>query len=196
MRLLPSANLSCSQHRDPPIVTTCPCSMPKRPQARSPSNVHAVVSGVHNGHHDRTAFRTPPAPSYPAGHRPLHPARHGEPEAMRTGVDKLRHGRHSNILDRHDHEAGPPGHAERPAVGPAFAAWQTKAGFGDGNTASATVTTAATRQPLGVARPSKARLGALLSSDDYGSSVERTAKLHPLWQCRTDVRDMANGSVT
>jgi hypothetical protein len=26
------------------------------------------------------------------------------------------------------------------------------------------------------------RLGALLSSDDYGSSVERTAKLHPLWQ--------------
>jgi hypothetical protein len=38
--------------------------------------------------------------------------------------------------------------------------------------------------------------GALLSSDDYGSSVERTAKLHPLWQCRTDVRDMANGSVT
>jgi hypothetical protein len=24
--------------------------------------------------------------------------------------------------------------------------------------------------------------GALLSSDDYGSSVERTAKLHPLWQ--------------
>jgi hypothetical protein len=26
------------------------------------------------------------------------------------------------------------------------------------------------------------RLGALLSSDDYGSSVERAAKLHPLWQ--------------
>jgi hypothetical protein len=24
--------------------------------------------------------------------------------------------------------------------------------------------------------------GALLSSDDYGSSVERAAKLHPLWQ--------------
>ena len=24
--------------------------------------------------------------------------------------------------------------------------------------------------------------GALLSSDDYGSSVERTATLHPLWQ--------------
>jgi hypothetical protein len=25
------------------------------------------------------------------------------------------------------------------------------------------------------------RTGALLSSDDFGSSVERTAKLHPLW---------------
>jgi hypothetical protein len=25
--------------------------------------------------------------------------------------------------------------------------------------------------------------GAMRSSDDYGSSVERTAKLHPLWQC-------------
>jgi hypothetical protein len=28
----------------------------------------------------------------------------------------------------------------------------------------------------------KPRLGALLSSDDYGSSVERTATLHPLWR--------------
>jgi hypothetical protein len=28
----------------------------------------------------------------------------------------------------------------------------------------------------------KPRLGALLSSDDFGSSVERTAKLHPLWR--------------
>jgi hypothetical protein len=28
----------------------------------------------------------------------------------------------------------------------------------------------------------KRRLGALLSSDDYGSSVERAAKLHPLWR--------------
>jgi hypothetical protein len=30
--------------------------------------------------------------------------------------------------------------------------------------------------------PSSWRRGALLSSDDYGSSVERTAKLHPLWR--------------
>ena len=32
------------------------------------------------------------------------------------------------------------------------------------------------------APPSTPRLGALLSSDDFGSSVERTARLHPLWQ--------------
>jgi hypothetical protein len=41
----------------------------------------------------------------------------------------------------------------------------------------------AVAQPAGcsAAPPAKRRLGALLSSDDYGSSVERTAKLHPLW---------------
>ena len=32
------------------------------------------------------------------------------------------------------------------------------------------------------APPAKPRPGALLSSDDFGSSVERAAKLHPLWQ--------------
>jgi hypothetical protein len=52
--------------------------------------------------------------------------------------------------------------------------------LGDGKTASVTVTTAATRQLVGVALPFKPRVGALLSSDDYGLSVERTAKLHPL----------------
>ena len=38
------------------------------------------------------------------------------------------------------------------------------------------------RQLLGRSAGVERRLGALLSSDDYGSSVERTAKLHPLWQ--------------
>ena len=52
--------------------------------------------------------------------------------------------------------------------------------LGDGKTASMTVTTTATRPLLGIALPSKPRLGALLSSDDCGSSVERTATLHPL----------------
>ena len=35
-----------------------------------------------------------------------------------------------------------------------------------------------------VAPSAESRHGALLSSDDYGSSVERTGKLHPLWQVR------------
>jgi hypothetical protein len=39
---------------------------------------------------------------------------------------------------------------------------------------------ASRRQLLGRSAGVERRLGALLSSDDYGSSVERTAKLHPL----------------
>ena len=41
---------------------------------------------------------------------------------------------------------------------------------------------ASRRQLLGRSAGVERRLGALLSSDDYGSSVERTATLHPLWQ--------------
>jgi hypothetical protein len=41
------------------------------------------------------------------------------------------------------------------------------------------------RQLLGRSAGVERRLGALLSSDDYGSSVERTATLHPLWQAGT-----------
>jgi hypothetical protein len=37
-------------------------------------------------------------------------------------------------------------------------------------------------QLLGRSAGAERRLGALLSLDDFGSSVERTAKLHPLWQ--------------
>src|SRR5512132_4126261 len=41
---------------------------------------------------------------------------------------------------------------------------------------------ASRRQLLGRSAGVERRLGALLSLDDYGSSVERTAKLHPLWR--------------
>jgi hypothetical protein len=41
---------------------------------------------------------------------------------------------------------------------------------------------ASRRQLLGRPARVERRLGALLSSDDYGSSVEPTAKLHPLWR--------------
>jgi hypothetical protein len=160
-----------------------PCSMPERPQAWSPSNVHAVVSGVHNGRHDRTAFRTPPARSYPAGHRPLHSARQPNRKRCGQGTDE-RHGRHSDILDRHDHEGGPPGHAELPAVGRRLRLGN-QGWLGDGNAASATVTTAATRQPLGVALQSKPRLGALLSSCKGSRCLIRTRvpglHVHPGW---------------
>jgi hypothetical protein len=143
--------------------------------------VHAVVSGVHNGRHDRTAFRTPHAPSYPAGHRPLPPARHGEPEATRTGERT-----NGTEGTRTPSIATTPKTARRDTPSPLL--WgrrlrlSNQGWLGDGNTASATETTAATRSLLGVALSSKPRLGALLSSDDFGSSVERTAKLHPLWR--------------
>jgi hypothetical protein len=98
------------------------CSMPGRPQAWSPSDVHAVPSGVHNGHHDRTAFRTPHAQSYAPDTVPS--ARHAMANRKRRGqgTDE-RHGRPSDILDRHDHKGGPP---DAPPVGPAFAAWQPR----------------------------------------------------------------------
>ena len=60
------------------------------------------------------------------------------------------------------------------------------------DTAKAGLATAATRQRQGDTPPSKARLGALLSSDDFGSSVERTAKLHPL--CRVANRRAGVGA--
>jgi hypothetical protein len=41
---------------------------------------------------------------------------------------------------------------------------------------------ASRRQLLGRSAGVERRLGALLSSNDYGSSVEPTAKRHPLWQ--------------
>ena len=47
--------------------------------------------------------------------------------------------------------------------------------------------TAATRQLQGDIPPFSQRLGALLSSDDFGSRVERTAKLHPLWRANETV---------
>ena len=45
--------------------------------------------------------------------------------------------------------------------------------------------TAATRQLRGDTPMSSRRLGALLSSDDYGSSVMRAAERHPLWHVQS-----------
>jgi hypothetical protein len=103
----PSANPSHGQHRDPPGHHHLHlCSMPGRPQAWSPSDVRAVPSGVHNGHHDRTAFRTPHAQSYAPDTVPF--TRHTMANRKRRGqgTDE-RHSRPSVILDRHDHKGGP-----------------------------------------------------------------------------------------
>ena len=85
--------------------------MPERPQAWSPSNVHAVVSGVQVDATIGQPSGTPPARSYPPDTVPS--TRHAMANQKRRGqgTDE-RHGRHSDTLDRHDHEDGPPGHAE------------------------------------------------------------------------------------
>jgi hypothetical protein len=156
-------------------------AVPERPPAWSPSNVHGPCPASTM---DATIGQVPDS-ACPGRVRPdtvpsTGHASRTESEADR-GTDE-RHGRHSDILDRHDHKA-----ARRDTPSPLL--WGRRLRLGnqgrlrDGNTSSATVTTAVTRQLLGVAPRSKPRLGALLSSDDYGSSVERTATLHPLWQC-------------
>jgi hypothetical protein len=57
-------------------------------------------------------------------------------------------------------------HAERPRDGAKVFLWTAPAALG-----------------------SPCRLGALLSLDDFGSSVERTATLHPLWQVLEALRE-------
>jgi hypothetical protein len=85
--------------------------------------------------------------------------------------------------------SAPPG-PPRPAAAlghPTVSLWTVPAALGD-HDGSAVGPSASARLPAAlpgscsVAPPAKPRLGALLSSDDFGSSVKRTAKLHPLWQ--------------
>jgi hypothetical protein len=123
-------------------------------------------------------FRTPPAPWCPAGHHPLHPARHGEPKAMRTGNGRTARKAFGHPRS-HDHRCGPPD-TPCPLLWGRRLRLGNQGRLGDGKTANATVITAATRQLLGVTPPFRPRLGALLSSDDYGSSVERNGGGHPL----------------
>jgi hypothetical protein len=167
--------------RDPPVMTTCTharCRNVRKPgprpiSARScpASTMDATIGQVSDTACPVASGRTP---STPPGTPP-------EPKRRGQGTDE-RHGRHSDITDRHDHEDSLPGR-RTPPLGPALRLGNQDR-LGDGNTASATVTTSVTRQLLGVAPSPRPRLGALLSSDDFGSSVERTATLHPLRQGR------------
>jgi hypothetical protein len=98
---------------------------PERPPAWSPSNVHAAVSGVHDGRHDRTGS----GQRMPGRVRPDTVPSTGH--ASRTGSDADR-GTDERARKEFGHprsprpQGGPPGHAEPSPVGPAFAAWQPR----------------------------------------------------------------------
>src|SRR5512132_457186 len=87
------------------------------------SDIRAVVSGVHDGRHDRTGFgHRMPGRIWPGT---VHSTRHAtRTEATREGTDE-RHGRHSDITDRHDHEDSLPGR-RTPSSGAGVAAWQPR----------------------------------------------------------------------
>jgi hypothetical protein len=101
----------------------CPCGSIRRPQWTPRSDSLPD-----------TACR-----SYPAGHHPLHPARPADRKLCGHGPDEP-HGRHSDTLDRPTTKAAR-GHAEPTLVASRNAG--PIGGLGDGNTASATATTAA-----------------------------------------------------
>jgi hypothetical protein len=154
------------------------CWMPARTKPL-PSDVRAVVSGVHDGRHDRTAVRTPHVRSI----RPdtVHSTRHAMPNRKRHGQGNGRTARQAFGHPRLPRpRRRPAGTRRAPPVGRAFAAWQ-QGWLGAWQDCQRDRTHGSDQAKLlDVAPPSKARLGALLSSDDFESSVERTATLHPL----------------
>jgi hypothetical protein len=142
-----------------------PCSMPERPQAWSPSDGPRGRVRRPRWTPRSDSLRTPQAGR--SGRTPSTPP--GTP--WRTGSDADRErtngteGVRTSSTPRP--QGGPPGHAE-PLLWGRRLRLGNQGWLGDGKIASATVTTAATRPLLGVALPSKPRLGALLSSDDFG----------------------------
>jgi hypothetical protein len=101
------------------------------------------------------------ARSYPAGHRRLQLAR--QPDRKRCGQGNGRTAREAFGHPRSPRPQRRPAGTRRALSCGAGVAACNQDRLGDGNTASATVTTAATRQLLGVAPRSKPRLGALFS---------------------------------
>jgi hypothetical protein len=123
--MLPSANPSRYQHRDLSVVATC--ARARCRNVRKPGPVRCPRGRVRRPRWTPRSDSLPDTacPVDPAGHRPLHPARHGEPEATRTGS-----GRTAPKAFGHPRsprpQGGPPGHAEPPPAGPAFAARQPR----------------------------------------------------------------------
>jgi hypothetical protein len=174
-------------HRDPPVMTRASMLNGGRPEP-GPRPMSARF-GVRrpDGRHDRTGFRTPGQAS---GHRmpgriwadTVTSNRHAtaEMEGTRTG-DGPSARPHSDILDSHNHEDG------RPDAGPPM--WGRTCGLatndplGDGGTTSATAATAVTRPLLGIAPPSRPRLGALLSCVGLGGYERGAMALRKVRVC-------------
>jgi hypothetical protein len=157
MRMLPSANPSRYQHRDPSVVTPAPV-LDAGPSA-SLVPVRCPRGRVRCPPWTPRSDRFPDT-ARPVVSRPLHPAHHGEPEATRTG-----NGRTARKVLRHPRsprpQGGPPGHAE-PHLWAGVCGLATKVG-------SAMARCQPDRNPrqrpgaCSVAPSAKPRLGALLS---------------------------------
>ena len=176
---LPWANPSRYQHRDPGHDHLQPCSLPERPQAWSrpksarscpASTMDATIGQVPDTACPVVSGRTPSTPS----------ARHGEPEAMRTGNGRTARkafGRPRSPC----HKGGPSG--SRALLWGRSSRVGNQGRLVDGKTASTTVITAATGSCLISLHRSSRASAHCCPRTITGSSVERTAKLHPLWRC-------------
>jgi hypothetical protein len=166
-------------------------TMPERPQAWSrPMSARSCPASTMD-----TTIGQPSGHRLPGRIRPdmVTSSRHAMATRKQCGQrTNERHRSPSDILDRHHHNGGPP---DTPSLscGPGVCGLPTKV-----DSAMATLPARPQLRQLLVSlhRSSRAS-GALLSSDDYGSSVDRAAKLHPLWQglCSWKSSDRWSGPV-
>jgi hypothetical protein len=120
-----------------------------------------------NGRHDRTGFRTPHAQSHLGGHRHRHPARHrctGRDADSRRTIGTAAFGHSSTATT-----TTPAGSRRNPHAGAGH--------FRRGDEAAA----------RSLRRRSVAPRRTALLGTNFGSSVERTASLHPLWRYVVEV---------
>jgi hypothetical protein len=175
---------------------------PGRVAARRTDTLHEVT-GTDTA--DADAGR---ADTRPRGHREVH-TRTLDSGCVDTCADTGRSPGHRtpDAWTRPSTWTGPPRHGStgqtswtttttRPPAGPpnrgpvdGVCAARQRRGFGDGEVPAGARLPTALPGACSVTPSAKPRPGALLSSDDYGSSVEQTAKLHPL--CRVADRGQA-----
>jgi hypothetical protein len=179
MRMLPSANPGRYQHRDPSVVTTythARCRNVRKPGPR-PMSARSCPAPTMTPRSDRPFGHRPPCRIRPdTVHPPDTPWPAGsDADRERTnGTEGVRTPWIATTTRRAARTRRAPPVGRRLRLG-------NQGRLGDGKITSATLTTAATGQLLGVALPSKPRLGALLSSDDFGSRVGRRGGCHPVY---------------